>query len=545
MKQWKVRTHLLLLAGTLLTSLMCIGALGLYGIRSTVQGLETVYLDRVIPLQDLKKIAELYSVRIVDAIHKARDGAYTAAQAAEQISLALPEIEQRWLSYQSTQLIADEVQLISEITPLMQATEAPLRHLQTLLNRSDLSSPSLEHFAARQLYPLIDPLTSLFSQLTDVQLEEARKQYELSHARYEFYMKLEVIVLALTLLFASLYAAMFCARLVRYLGAEPHELAAISTHIAQGQLFDPPTITATTTGVMQSVEAMRRSLRTMIGKIREASRHIEASTKSLGTSSEQGLKQAAEQTSAASSIAAAAEQMSANITHIAESAVQARDTTQKAEQITVQGIATMDRSIIEMQQIAQLVTQTSCDLDQLTLHSNAIGKIVDVIHNIAEQTNLLALNAAIEAARAGDQGRGFAVVAEEVRELAIRTTRSTAEIVTLVSTIQSGMRKANNSMSAGRERVLQGQQLIDSAGASMNDVKSALDESLDAVSQISHALQEQRAASEDVARNVETVAQRVEENVSAQQDVVTTTHALKRMSSELEETVRGFILERE
>ncbi|POA17988.1 methyl-accepting chemotaxis protein [Pseudomonas sp. FW300-N1A1] len=545
MKQWKVRTHLLLLAGTLLTSLMCIGALGLYGMRSTVQGLETVYLDRVIPLQDLKKISELYSVRIVDAIHKARDGAYTAAQAAEQISLALPEIEQRWLSYQSTQLIADEVQLISEITPLMQATEAPLRHLQALLNRSDLSSPSLEHFAARQLYPLIDPLTSLFSQLTDAQLEEARKQYELSHARYEFYMKLEAIVLALTLLFASLYAAMFCARLVRYLGAEPHELAAISTHIAQGQLFDPPTITATTTGVMQSVEAMRRSLRTMIGKIREASRHIEASTRSLGTSSEQGLKQAAEQTSAASSIAAAAEQMSANITHIAESAVQARDTTQKAEQITVQGIATMDRSIIEMQQIAQLVTQTSSDLDQLTLHSNSIGKIVDVIHNIAEQTNLLALNAAIEAARAGEQGRGFAVVAEEVRELAIRTTRSTAEIVTLVTTIQSGMRKANNSMSAGRERVLQGQQLIDSAGASMNDVKSALDESLGAVSQISHALQEQRAASEDVARNVETVAQRVEENVSAQQDVVTTTHALKRMSSELEETVRGFILERE
>lgn len=547
MKQWKVRTHLLLLAGTLLTSLMCIGALGLYGMRSTVQGLETVYLDRVIPLQDLKKISALYSVQIVDAIHKARDGIYTAAQAAEQISLALPEIEQLWLNYQSTHLIADEVQLIDEITPLMQATEAPLRHLQALLNSRDLSisNPNLEHFAARQLYPLIDPLTSLFSQLTDVQLQEARKQFEFSHARYDFYMKLEAIVLALTLLFASLYAAIFCARLLRYLGAEPHELAAISTHIAQGQLFDPPTITATTTGVMQSVEAMRRSLRTMIGKIREASRHIEASTKSLGTSSEQGLKQAAEQTSAASSIAAAAEQMSANITHIAESAVQARDTTQKAEQITVQGIATMDRSIIEMQQIAQLVTQTSSDLDQLTLHSNSIGKIVDVIHGIAEQTNLLALNAAIEAARAGDQGRGFAVVAEEVRELAIRTTRSTAEIVKLVSTIQSGMRKANNSMSAGRERVLQGQQLIDSAGASMNDVKGALDQSLDAVRQISHALQEQRVASEDVARNVETVAQRVEENVSAQQDVVTTTHALKRMSSELEDTVRGFTLERE
>jgi methyl-accepting chemotaxis protein len=204
----------------------------------------------------------------------------------------------------------------------------------------------------------------------------------------------------------------------------------------------------------------------------------------------------------------------------------------------------MDRSIIEMQQIAQLVTQTSSEIDQLTQHSNAIGNIVDVIHSIAEQTNLLALNAAIEASRAGEQGRGFAVVADEVRELATRTTRSTAEIVVLVSTIQSGMRKAS-SMNTGRERVLQGQQLIDSAGASMNDVKAVLDASLNAVSQISHALQEQREASEDVARNVETVAQRVEENVVAQQDVVKTIQALKRMSSELEATVRGFTLERE
>lgn len=46
----------------------------------------------------------------------------------------------------------------------------------------------------------------------------------------------------------------------------------------------------------------------------------------LSISSEQGLKQAAEQNGATSSIAAAAEQMSANITHIAENAAQAHDT---------------------------------------------------------------------------------------------------------------------------------------------------------------------------------------------------------------------------
>lgn len=84
MKQWKVQTHLLLLAGILLSSLTGIGALGLYGMRATVQGLETVYLDRVIPQQDLKKISELYSVRIVNAIHKARDGILSGVDAAQR-----------------------------------------------------------------------------------------------------------------------------------------------------------------------------------------------------------------------------------------------------------------------------------------------------------------------------------------------------------------------------------------------------------------------------------------------------------------------------
>ena len=182
MKQWKVKTHLLLMAGILLGSLTGIGALGLYGMRATVQGLETVYLDRVIPQQDLKKISELYSVTIVDAIHKARDGIYGGVDAAQQIRQAMLEIEPLWRTYLSTQLVDEEVRLINEITPLMQATEVPIQRLQAILNRSNTASQSLEQFAAHQLYPLIDPLTSLFSQLTDAQLKEARHQFELSQA---------------------------------------------------------------------------------------------------------------------------------------------------------------------------------------------------------------------------------------------------------------------------------------------------------------------------------------------------------------------------
>src|SRR5690606_25950188 len=194
----------------------------------------------------------------------------------------------------------------------------------------------------------------------------------------------------------------------------------------------------------------------------------------------------------------------------------------------------------EMARIADLVAQSSADIERLAAQSADISAIVDVIRGIAEQTNLLALNAAIEAARAGEQGRGFAVVADEVRGLASRTAQSTTEIVALVDSIQSGVRQARSSMGAGRERLDQGSLLVARAGEAMRDIRAALDDSLDAVKMISDALQEQRAASEQVAANVERVAQVVEENSAAQGGIVQAIQALQAMSGRLQGMMQRF-----
>ena len=74
--------------------------------------------------------------------------------------------------------------------------------------------------------------------------------------------------------------------------------------------------------------------------------------------------------------------------------------------------------------------------------ASEIGGIVNTINLIAERTNLLSLNASIEAARAGDAGRGFAVVAEEIRNLADRSAKATADIAAIIKALQEVAQEA-------------------------------------------------------------------------------------------------------
>jgi hypothetical protein len=144
--------------------------------QSAVAGLDTVYQDRVVPLRDIKQIADMYAVNIVDTAHKARNGNLDKKTALKNVLEAEALITQKWKAYLGTVLVPEETRLVTEIEPLMKASQAPLAHLKQLLETGN--DDGLAKFTIDELYPVIDPLSNKFSDLIEVQLAVAKREYD-------------------------------------------------------------------------------------------------------------------------------------------------------------------------------------------------------------------------------------------------------------------------------------------------------------------------------------------------------------------------------
>ncbi|OIP38868.1 MAG: hypothetical protein AUK47_10885 [Deltaproteobacteria bacterium CG2_30_63_29] len=81
--------------------------------------------------------------------------------------------------------------------------------------------------------------------------------------------------------------------------------------------------------------------------------------------------------------------------------------------------------------------QIAKSISQLSVHTQRISEILEVIKDIANKTDLLALNAALEGTKAGEAGRGFSLVANQMQRLADTVMRSAVDIKNLTSDIRT------------------------------------------------------------------------------------------------------------
>lgn len=371
--------------------------------------------------------------------------------------------------------------------------------------------------------------------------ERVAAQIALSQTRYEEARNVFAALTALGLVLIIGLCVAVMRDMLGQLGGEPAYAADIARRIAAGDLTTPiDTRARDQSSLLVAMKQMRDSQREVIAQIQQAATHLADAASKMSLASNQVSIGSGRQSEAASAMATSVEEMTNSIHHVAANATDAHDMAAEAGSRSVEGGDVVSSAVAEINKIADSFNRSSALIESLSDQSGRISAIVNVIKEIAEQTNLLALNAAIEAARAGEQGRGFAVVADEVRKLSERTANATQEVASMIESIQSGTRSAMAGMTEGCTQVGAGVRMAAQAGDSMTAIESSNRRVLDAVLGISSSLQEQSAASTQIAQNVEKIARMTEENGVAVRDVNAAAGNVEGLSSTLKMLVSRF-----
>jgi methyl-accepting chemotaxis protein len=342
------------------------------------------------------------------------------------------------------------------------------------------------------------------------------------------------LAIALVILYFSLRSLL---QPVRMLLAALHDLASGEADLTRR-------LTAHTSDEFgEMAEAFNRFVERIhqsFGQVAGSTSQLAAAAEELSGTSDDVSRTVDRQQAETEQAATALNEMSATVNEVAKNAADAARSAKEAQENTSNSAHLVEANANNMRQLAGEIENASQIIDELHRGTESIDKVLEVINSISEQTNLLALNAAIEAARAGEHGRGFAVVADEVRTLARRTQDSTAEIQTMIESLQSGAQNAVRAIGQGRERAHESAERAGQNSALLRATTEAVTRINDMNAMIASAAEEQSAVAEEINRNVANINQAGDESVQGVRQVATASDELARLAAELQSLVGGF-----
>ncbi|OKO73020.1 HAMP domain-containing methyl-accepting chemotaxis protein [Bradyrhizobium sp. NAS96.2] len=268
------------------------------------------------------------------------------------------------------------------------------------------------------------------------------------------------------------------------------------------------------------ITTFESTVRTALGSLQTAANSMQSTAQSMSATADQS-------SALVSAVASAAEETSVNVQTVSAGTEELSSSIQE-----------ISRQVVTSAEIARKAVEeasaTDSTMQGLADNAARISVVVDLIQTIASQTNLLALNATIEAARAGEAGRGFAVVASEVKNLASQTAKATEEI---------------------RQQIVSMQEVTTTAVTAIRNISSTIGEINDVTTAIAAAVEEQGAATREIARNIQHAAggtSEVSSNIvgvstasaeagAAAGEVLSASDALRREADVLRSEIDGFL----
>jgi methyl-accepting chemotaxis protein len=321
------------------------------------------------------------------------------------------------------------------------------------------------------------------------------------------------LIAGATLVIVAMLGTWLTRSLLRQLGTEPVRLVEVATRIASGDLTAQIKVSVNDqASVLSAVKTMRDGLADIVQRLKAASDAVATGASQIAAGNTDLSSRTEEQASSLEETAASMEEMASTVKQNADNARQANQLAASASEVAERGGSVVSKVVGTMQAISASSTK--------------ISEIVSVIDGIAFQTNILALNAAVEAARAGEQGKGFAVVAGEVRTLAQRSANAAKEIKELIEN--------------SADKVNVGAEQVECAGATMQEIVTAVKRVTHIIGEITSASNEQARGVDQINVAITQIDQVNQQNAALVEEAAAAASALQDQAAELVRSVATF-----
>ena len=497
----------------LLASVLLVGGIALTRMTTINEAFTTVYQDRVVPMKQLQNVADGYFLGMVDTAHKVRDGAMTPEQGIKTVNDAIPGIQAEWEAYLKTELTPTEKQLAAEMTQRMKAVEGLPTTLLGFLKANDMAG--LKAWAAKDMYPTLDPIADSVAKLMDLQRDVAKEEFELSTSKYHQAMYMAAIVIVLAVVAGTIFGYLLANGLVRQLGGQPAQATHVVHEIAAGNLsVHVPAEQADANSLMGQMRFMRDRLADLVNGVLNGSEEIATGAPQIATGN--------------ADLSHRTEEQASNLQRTTHAVGRLNETVQATAHTAREAATLASEASTTAEKGGQVVHQVVQTMTAINTSSKRISDIIGVIDGIAFQTNILALNAAVEAARAGEQGRGFAVVASEVRSLAQRSADAAKEIKVLIG--------------ASVDNVEAGSAQVEEAGKTMTEIVAQVQQMHTLIERISDDTVAQTAGIGQITVEMHKLDEATQQNAALVEESVAATESLSEQSKRLVQMMGVFKL---
>lgn len=513
-----IKARLILLIAFLIALIAVVGGFGIRGMTAMDGAIETIYEDRLVPVQQLTRIDELMRDSIIELNQISLTHEITSGEPAnsanrqsylDTVAANTETMEQLWSAYMATFLTPREAELAERYTnqrrTFFQQGMAPAIAFYEAGSIDRATTHMVE--VAR---PAFISANQTLRNLIDLQSEVARAEYASAESTFSFMRFLTAAMIILALIVGSLSGW----RLIRAITQPLGRMIGYFKAIAAGNLNNHIEIERRDeiSLALESLSEMQVQQRELVARIQHSAQAIHTASGEISSGNHDLSQRTEEQAASLQETATSMEQVAATVKQNADNTRQANELVRSARQLADNG--------------GEKTAQAMGKMHELEESAAKISSIISVIDSIAFQTNILALNASVEAARAGEQGRGFAVVASEVRNLAQRCATAAKEIQTLV-TLDGAL-------------VKDGSTLVQQAGEAMEQVVGSVRQVSELMADINAASEEQSQAVEQVSVAVSQMDQVTQQNATLVEQSAAAASALKSQADLLADTVSAF-----